>query len=260
MKNKMDKTLFDLSGQVAVVTGASSGLGVQFALALARQGADVALMARRVDKLNAVADQVRALGVRALAIPCDVTDPTAVASALAQVQTAWGRVDILINNAGTGGSAPAEQLDDAAWRKVIEVDLTGVFTVAREAGKIMLEQGYGRIVNVASMYGLVGNRTIPTAAYHAAKGGVVNLTRALAAEWAGRGVTVNTLCPGFFASEMTEAVLDTPFFAEYMRNFVPMGRYGKPGELDSALIFLSAPASSYVTGVALAVDGGYTAI
>jgi len=254
------RDLFDLKGKVAVVTGASSGLGVQMAKALARYGADVAVLARRKEKLEKVAEEIRSLGVKCLPVQCDVTNSQSVAEAAKTVEKEFGKVDILINNAGTGGSKAAEDMTDEEWNYTISVDLTGVFTVAREFGKIMIKNKYGRIVNIASMYGLVGNMEIPTAAYHAAKGGVVNFTRALAAEWAKYGITVNAICPGYFMSEMTEAVLNTEAFTNYIKRTVPMGRYGNEGELDGITVFLSSDASSYLTGVAIPVDGGYTCV
>lgn len=252
--------LFDLKGQVAVVTGASSGLGVQMAKALASHGADIAILARRKEKLEKVAEELRTYGVKAISIECDVTNTEMVKKAAEEVEKEFGKVDILINNAGSGQTGPAEEMEDKDWNHTINVDLSGVFIVAREFGKIMINNKYGRIINIASMYGLVGNMALPTAAYHAAKGGVVNLTRALGAEWAKYNINVNSICPGYFATELTQEVLDTEFFTEYMNNSVPLKRYGKEGELDTAVLFLSSPNSTYVTGVNLPVDGGYTAI
>jgi gluconate 5-dehydrogenase len=254
------KNLFDLTGKVAVVTGASSGLGVQMAKALARQGADIVVLARRKDRLDKVAEDIKALGVKCLAVQCDVTDTASIQTAVSAVKAEYGRADILINNAGSGGVGPAETTSDDDWNHTVSVDLNGVFKVAREFGKLMIENKYGRIINIASMYGMVGNMALPTAAYHAAKGGVINLTRALAAEWAKHGITVNAICPGYFATELTEDTLKTESFSNYMKASVPVGRYGHEGELDSAAIFLSSEGSAYVTGVILPVDGGYTCV
>lgn len=252
--------LFDLKGKVAVVTGASSGLGVQMAKALAGQGADIAILARRKEKLEKVADEIRELGVKCLSIQCDVTDTESIKTAVAAVKAEYGKADILINNAGSGGVGPAEQTTDDDWNHTISVDLNGVFKIAREFGKLMIENKYGRIINISSMYGLVGNMALPTAAYHAAKGGVVNLTRALAAEWAKHNITVNCICPGYFATELTVDTLNTESFTNYMKASVPVGRYGNEGELDTATLFLASENSAYVTGVILPIDGGYTCV
>lgn len=254
--------MFNFTGQVAVITGASSGLGVQFAHALASRGASLALLARRFDKLEEVAAQIAEKhGVEVLPVQCDITDTESIKAAAEGVRTKFGRVDILINNAGTGGVTPAIEMTDDQWDWDIQVDLTGTFRVTREFVRGMIEHSaYGRVINIASMYGMVGNMGLPSSAYHAAKGGVVNLTRALAAEWASKGVTVNCICPGYFETELTKDTLETPEFKEYMARTVPLGRYGRAGELDSALLFLASRESSYVSGVILPVDGGYTCV
>ncbi|HHT65963.1 MAG: SDR family NAD(P)-dependent oxidoreductase [Caldicoprobacterales bacterium] len=254
------KDLFDFTGRVAVVTGASSGLGVQMAKALARQGADLAIMARRKEKLETVAEEIRALSVRCLPVPCDVTDTGAVKNAAGIIEKEYGKVDILINNAGNGHVGPALETSDEDWDFTVSLDLTSVFKVSREFARIMVKNNYGRIINISSMYGLVGNMALPSSGYHAAKGGVINLTRALAAEWAPYGITVNGICPGYFETELTVDTLKTEEFSQYMKATVPLGRYGNEGELDSAALFLASEASSYVTGVSIPVDGGYTAV
>lgn len=252
--------MFDLHGRVAVVTGASSGLGVQMSKALARAGANLVLLARRKEKLERVAAEIKELGVDCLYISCSVTDSISIQSAAAEVEKHFGKVDILINCAGAGGNKPIEETDDEFWKETIEVDLNGVFKVTREFGKIMIKNNYGRIINIASMYGIVANMALPSAAYHAAKGGVVNFTRATAAEWAKYGINVNAICPGYFATELTIDTLETDYFKEYMQRTVPLGRYGKEGELDAAALFLASDEASYVTGVILPVDGGYTSV
>lgn len=256
------KSYFDLKGQVAIVTGCSAGLGVQMAKALANQGATIVASARRQAKIEAVAKEIAdEFGVPTLAIPCDITDTDAVEATVDAVLKKFGRIDILINNAGTGAVAPAEEITDDQFHNEMNIDLFGTFRVARAvARKAMIPAKYGRIINIASMYGLVGNKIAGSAPYHAAKGGVVNMTRALAAEWGKYGITVNAICPGYFYTDLTRETLDSDFFQQNARTMIPEERYGKEGELDTAAIFLASPASSYVTGVNLPVDGGYTAM
>ncbi|MBR6079052.1 MAG: SDR family oxidoreductase [Treponema sp.] len=256
------KSYFDLKGQVAVVTGCSTGLGVQMAKALANQGAKIVAIARRKEKIDTVADEInKEFGVETLAIQCDITDTAKVDSAVDEVLAKFGRIDIVINNAGTGAVAPAEDITDDQFYNEINIDLFGSFRVARAvAKKAMIPAKYGRVINIASMYGLVGNKVAPCSPYHAAKGGVVNMTRGLAAEWGKYGITVNAICPGYFYSPLTKETLDSDFFQSNAQTMIPLSRYGNEGELDTAAIFLSSPASSYVTGVILPVDGGYTAM
>ena len=251
---------FDLTGQVAVVTGCSTGLGVQMAKALASQGANIAALARRKDKIDEVAAMLeKEFGVKAIGVQCDITSTENVDAAIDEVLKAFGRIDILINNAGTGAVAPAEEITDEQFHNEMDIDLFGTFRVSRSvAKKAMIPANYGRIINISSMYGLVGNKICGSAPYHAAKGGVVNLTRALAAEWGAKGITVNAICPGYFYTDLTTETLDSDFFQANARTMIPLERYGKEGELDSAALFLSSPASSYVTGVMIPVDGGYT--
>lgn len=256
------KNYFDLTGQVAIVTGCSGGLGVQMARALANQGCNIVPIARRMEKLEEVAAELcKDFGVEVLPIRCDITVTEQVEAVVKQTMERFGRIDILINNAGTGAVAPAEEITDEQFDNEMQIDLFGTFKMARAVAKTaMIPAKYGRIINIASMYGLVGNKIAPCSPYHAAKGGVVNLSRGLAAEWGKHGITVNTICPGYFWTPLTQATLETDWFTEYAKNAIPQERYGKEGELDSATIFLASPASSYVTGVALPVDGGYTCV
>lgn len=230
------------------------------AKALARQGADLVILARRMQKLEEVAEEIRTYGVKCLPIQCDLTDVSAIKKAVEITKAEYGKVDILVNNAGNGATGPAEDMTDEDWDFTINLDLSGVFKTSREFGKLMIKNNYGRIINISSMYGLVGNMEIPSSGYHAAKGGVVNLTRGLAAEWAKYGITVNCICPGYFATELTVDTLNTDSFKQYMKATVPVGRYGKEGELDSTVVYLASEASSYITGVSIPVDGGYTSI
>jgi len=251
---------FDFKGQVALVTGCSGGLGVQMAKALASQGCNIVALARRLEKLEEVAAEITAAyGVEVLPIKCDITDTASVDAAVAKTLEKFGRLDIVINNAGTGAVAPAEDITDEQFENEMNIDLEGTFKVARAAAKqAMIPAKYGRIINIASMYGLVGNKIAGSAPYHAAKGGVVNLTRALAAEWGKYGITVNSICPGYFYSDLTRDTLNSDFFQQNAKTMIPMERYGDEGELDTAALFLASKATTYVTGVNLAVDGGYT--
>ena len=254
------KNYFDLSGQVAVVTGCSTGLGVQMAKALANQGANIVALARRQNLIDEVAADIeKAYGVKAIGVACDITDTDQVDKAIDTIMEKFGRIDILINNAGTGGVTPAEDVPDEMFANEMNIDLFGTFKVARAAAKkAMIPAGYGRIINIASMYGMVGNKIAGSAPYHAAKGGVVNLTRALAAEWGSKGITVNSICPGYFYTPLTKETLDSDFFQQNAKTMIPLERYGNEGELDTAALFLASPASSYVTGAIVPVDGGYT--
>ncbi|MBR3365641.1 glucose 1-dehydrogenase [Candidatus Saccharibacteria bacterium] len=253
--------MFDLAGKVAVVTGASSGLGKQMARALARQGASLVILARRYERLEEFKPELEKLGAKkVLPIKCDVTSSDDINNAAAMAEEEFGRVDILLNCAGSSKDKGVIDMSDEEWDFTIATDETSVFKMTRAFAKIMKKNHYGRIINIASMYGLVGNTEIPTIAYHTSKGAVVNFTRAVAAELAMDGITCNAICPGYFYTELTTAVLDTERFQEFAKRTVPMQRYGKEGELDAALVFLASEEASYVTGVILPVDGGYTCI
>lgn len=253
--------MFDLSGKVAVVTGASSGLGVQMATAFARQGADLVILARRVERLEEFAEKLRKeFKVKVLPLKCDVTSTEDIDTAAAAAEKEFGKVDILLNCAGSSKDKGVIDMTDDEWDFTIATDETSVFKMTRAFARIMQKNKYGRIINIASMYGLVGNTEIHTVAYHASKGAVVNFTRAVAAELATDGITCNAICPGYFETELTKAVLDTESFQAFAKTHVPMQRYGKPGELDAAAVFLASDEARYVTGAILPVDGGYTCI
>lgn len=253
--------MFDLKGKVAVVSGASSGLGQQMALALARQHATLVILARRMERLEEFAPKLEEAGAGGvLAIKCDVTSTAEINAAAEKVEKEYKKVDILVNCAGSSKDKGVLDMTDEEWGFTIDTDETSVFKMTRAFANIMKKNHYGRIINIASMYGLVGNTEIHTVAYHASKGAVVNFTRAVAAELATEGITCNAICPGYFYTELTTAVLDTPRFQEFAKTHVPMQRYGKNGELDAAVVFLASKEASYVTGAILPVDGGYTCI
>lgn len=252
--------MFDLKGRVAVISGASSGLGKQMACAFAKQGASLAILARRIEKLEELKKELVGTGVKILPIKCDVTITEDIDNAAKEVEKEFGKVDILVNCAGSSKDKGVLDMNDEEWNFTIDTDLTSVFRMTRAFANIMKKRNYGRIINIASMYGMVGNSEIPTIAYHSSKGGVVNFTRAAAAELAPYNITVNAICPGYFYTELTTAVLDTPQFQEFAKTHVPMKRYGKEGELNAGAIFLASKEASYVTGVILPIDGGYTAV
>lgn len=253
--------MFDLKEKIAVVTGASSGLGVQMATAFAKQGANLVLLARRMERLEELAGKLSdEYGVKVLPVQCDVTSTEDINAAAAKCETEFGRCDILLNCAGASKDKGVLEMTDDEWDFTIATDETSVFKMTRAFAAIMKKNNYGRIINIASMYGLVGNTEIYTVAYHASKGAVVNFTRAVAAELATFGITCNAICPGYFETELTKAVLDTPRFQDFAKTHVPMERYGKPGELDAAAVFLASSEASYVTGAILPVDGGYTCV
>lgn len=255
------KNYFDLKGQVAVVTGASTGLGLQMAKAFANQGANLVLLARRMNLLEQNAKEIaEEYGVEVLPFVCDITKTENVIEAVKATMDKFGRIDILVNNAGTGAVGNAEYITDEQFKHEMDIDLFGTFICSREFGKEMINAKYGRIINIASMYGLVGNMIAGSAPYHAAKGGVVNLTRALAAEWGKLGITVNSICPGYFYTDLTTETLDSDYFQAIAKRSIPLERYGFAGELDTCALFLASPMSTYVNGQNIAVDGGYTCV
>ena len=252
--------MFNLKGRIAVVTGASSGLGRQMSHGLAEQGADLVIIARRYDRLIELKEELEKKGTKVLAIKCDVTNTEEINKAAELVEKELKRVDILINCAGASRDKGVLDMTDEEWNFTIDTDLTSVFKMTRAFGNIMVKNNYGRIINIASMYGMVGNIAMDTIAYHSSKGGVINFTREAAAELAKYNITCNAICPGYFETELTEAVLNTEEFKNYMKGTVPMGRYGRSGELNAAAIFLASEEASYVTGAILPVDGGYTCV
>lgn len=256
------QNLFDISGKIAVITGASSGLGAQFARILADQGASIALLARRKERLDELAAELENKGTKCLSIKCDVTQEKEVEEAVKSIQKYFGRIDILVNNAGVANGLKAEEQTKEEWERVIDANLTGVYVMAREVGKVMIAQKYGKIINLGSIHSnTVINSDISTiTAYCASKGGVQMLTKALAAEWARYNITVNAIGPAYFPSEMTAEGTAREEFHKFVESRCPMKRIGRDGELNGALVYFASDASSYTTGQLLNIDGGWNCI
>jgi len=250
---------FDIKGQTAIVTGASSGLGVTFAETLAERGVNLIIGARRYEKLVKVAEDISSkYNIKVVPVQTDVSQEEQVINIVKTAIEKFGSIEILVNNAGTASLSPSVDMNLEEWKKVIDVNLTGVFLCARTVAREMIKKKYGKIVNIASIYGAVGD-IFPTAPYYASKGAVINLTRALAIEWAPCKINVNAIAPGFFPSEMTETVFRDEKTLKYILSRTPIGRTGEPLDLKAALTYLASPASNYVTGQTLFVDGGWTA-
>lgn len=252
--------MFNYNGRVVAITGASSGLGQQMAKGFAKQGANLVIMARRIERLDELKKALESEGVKCLSIKCDVTNVDEINAAAKKAEEVFGKIDVLVNCAGAAKNNGVLNMTDEEWKFTMDTDLNSVFYVTRAFANIMKKNNYGRIINIASMYGLVGNTAMDTVAYHSSKGGVVNFTRAVAAELAKYNITCNAICPGYFATELTEETLKTAEFTAYMKATVPLGRYGVEGELNAGAIFLGSKEASYVTGAILPIDGGYTAV
>ncbi|MEE9240459.1 MAG: glucose 1-dehydrogenase [bacterium] len=249
---------FDLTGKCALVTGGGSGIGRAISLALAEAGADVALAARRVDKLEETAAEIAKLGRRALAVPLDLTDPAAPARAVETAEADLAPLDILVNNSGVSGAAWATDLPLDQWDQVIATNLRGAFLMCQAAGPRMIGRASGSIINVASVAGLIGVKML--SAYSASKGGLIQLTKTLALEWARSGVRVNALAPGYILTDINRAHFATESGQRMIRDHIPIGRIGDPADLRGAAVFLASDASRFMTGSVLVLDGVQSAM
>jgi NAD(P)-dependent dehydrogenase (short-subunit alcohol dehydrogenase family) len=252
------KKLFDLSGRLAMITGGSVGLGRQMAEALAELGSNLVLCARKKERCEQAAEELKQLGVKTLALGCDVKNPDQIRAVVEQAVTQFGHIDILINNAGASWGAPVEEMRLEQWNKVIETNLTGTFLVSQAVGKFMVPQRRGKIINISSVAGLRGaSPEFQAIGYHASKGGVIAFTKDLACKWGVHNIHVNAIAPGWFPTHMSEAVIERNKEAFLRR--IPLGRFGSDHDLKGAIAFLASDASDFVTGHVLVVDGGQTA-
>lgn len=252
------KQLFDLSGRVAIVTGGSIGLGRQMAEGLAEMGASLVLCARKKERCEQAAADLQRLGVKTLALGCDVRNPASVQEMVDAALAHFGRIDILINNAGTSWGAPVEEMRLEHWNKVLETNLTGTFLCSQAVGKVMIRQRRGKIINIASVAGLAGSPpNFQAIGYQASKGGVIIFTKDLACKWAMHNIQVNAIAPGWFPTAMSGVVIERN--REALLKCIPLGRFGNEDDLKGAAVFLASDASNYVTGHVLVVDGGHTA-
>lgn len=255
------KNYFDLTGKVALITGGSSGLGVQFAKALGNQGAKIALIARRLDRLEGMKNELEALGYEVYVEQCDLSDFDRIPQLVENIKNHYGSIDILVNNAGIAYATPSLDMEDKDWLNIMDVNLNSVYFLSREVGKLMVEKGIGgRIINLGSIHSSVAMKPYSVTSYGTTKGGILMLTKSLAAEWAQYGITVNAIGPSYFESEMTDKIVGTPEFQQILKAYCPMERLGRLGELDGALIYFASDASSFTTGQLLQVDGGWTTI
>lgn len=254
------KNLFDLKDKVAIITGASSGIGAQLAKTFADQGANVAILARRYEKLEDLSKEIEAIGGKVLPVKCDVTKEDDVIKAVNAIMDKFGKIDILVNNAGVASIGSVENIEEAEWDRVMDANVKGTFLMSKHVVKHMKERKYGKIVNIASICGIVGSKAAPLHVYNASKGAVVNLTRGMGTSLIQYGITVNGIGPSLFKTEMTQNSLFKEDFLKMYNTFCPAGRPGNTDELDGAVIYFASDASSYTTGQILFVDGGWTSI
>jgi len=247
----------DLTNKVAIVTGSTKGIGRGIVEALARAGADVVIVSRNQDDCNKVAEKIKEFGHDALPVAADVTNLSAIEELVKKVTVHYGKIDILINNAGSAITKKAEDITEADWDRVLNVDLKGVFFCAQAVGRQMIIQKYGKIINLASILGLVGDRQVLP--YCVAKGGVIQMTKALALEWAKHNIQVNAICPGYVITPMNEADLKNEKIYNHIIKKIPMRRLGEISDMVGAAVFMSSNAADYMTGQALVLDGGWTA-
>jgi gluconate 5-dehydrogenase len=252
------RKLFDLSDRVAIVTGGATGLGLQMARGLAEMGASIVLCSRKAGRFEPAVAELEKLGAKTLAMPCDVKDQSSVQAVVDAAVAKFGRIDILINNAGTSWGAPVEEMKIEHWHKVIETNLTGTFLFSQAVGKAMVPARRGKIINIASVAGLRGAPPqFQAIGYHASKGGVIAFTKDLACKWGIHNIQINALAPGWFPTDMSAVVIERN--KEHFLQRIPLGRFGGDDDLKGAAVFLASDASNYVTGQVLAVDGGQTA-
>lgn len=248
--------LFSLKGKVAIVTGGGRGLGEQIAVGFAEAGANVVVCSRRVEACEEVSGKLKEIGVESLALKCDITNPDDVKNVVERTVERFGRIDILVNNSGASWGAPAEEMPLEAWQKVLNVNVTGTFLMSQAAGKVMLEQGSGKIINIASVAGLKGSnpKVMDAIGYNASKGAVITFTKDLAAKWGPRGIYVNAIAPGFFPTKMSKGLLEKG--GQTILEGTPLRKFGSDTDLKGVAVFLAASASDYITGDVVIVDGG----
>lgn len=248
--------LFSLKGKVAIVTGGGRGLGEQIAIGFAEAGANVVVCSRRVEACEEVSGKLKEIGVESMALKCDITSPEDVKDVVEQTREKFGKIDILVNNSGASWGAPAEEMPLEAWQKVLNVNVTGTFLMSQAAGRVMLEQGSGKIINIASVAGLKGSnpKVMDAIGYNASKGAVITFTKDLAAKWGPRGIYVNAIAPGFFPTKMSKGLLEKG--GQAILEGTPLRKFGSDTDLKGVAVFLAASASDYITGDVVIVDGG----